>query len=55
MEYKIIINRQAQKVVAVAYTRWSFTRSSNCKALTGKILVFLIGGHLWKVVTSERW
>ena len=29
-----------KKVVAVAYRRWSFTRGSNCKALTGKILVF---------------
>ena len=28
------INRQTQKVVAVAYRRWSFTRGSNCKALT---------------------
>ena len=26
-------------MVAVAYRGWSFTRGSNCKALTGKILV----------------
>ena len=45
-----IINLQAQKVVAVAYRRWSFTRGSNCKALTGKVLVFWIGGRLWEVV-----
>ena len=45
-----IINRQAQKVVAVAYRRWSFTRGSNCKALTGKILVFCIGGRLQELV-----
>ena len=38
-----IINRQAQKVVALAYRRWSFTRGSNCK-------VFWIGGRLWEVV-----
>ena len=46
------LNFQAQKVVAVAYKRWSFTRSSNCKALTGKVLVheFSIGGLLWEVV-----
>ena len=44
------LNFQAQKVVAVAYRRWSFTRGSNCKALTGKILVFWIGGRLWEVV-----
>ena len=37
-------------MVAVAYRRWSFTRGSNCKALTGKILVFWIGGRLWEVV-----
>ena len=34
-------HRQAQKLVAVAYRGWSFTRGSNCKALTGKILMFL--------------
>ena len=45
-----IINSQAQKVVAVAYRRWYFTRGSNCKALTGKIVVFRIGSHLWKVI-----
>ena len=50
-----IINRQAQKVVMVAYRRWSLTRGSNCKALTGKILVFWIGGCLWKVVSNEKW
>ena len=38
-----MINGQAQKVVPVAYRRWSFTRDSNCKALTGKVLVFWIG------------
>ena len=30
-------------------------RSSNCKALTGKILVFWIGRRLWEVVAYERW
>ena len=45
---KVILNRQAQKVVAVAYRRWSFTRGSNCKALTGKVLVFWIGGRTWR-------
>ena len=38
------------EVVAVADRRWSFTRGSNCKALTVKILVFWIGGCLWEVV-----
>ena len=33
-------------MVAVAYRRRSFTRGSNCKALTGEVLVFWIGGHL---------
>ena len=50
-----IIKLYAQKVVAVAYWRWLFTRGSNCKALTGKVLVFWIGGHSWEVVTYERW
>ena len=49
------LNFQAQKVVAVAYMRWSFTRGSNCKALTGKIAVFRIGGRLWEVVAYEKW
>ena len=38
--------REAQKVVAVAYRRWSFTRGSNSKALTGKILFFFDGRSL---------
>ena len=50
-----MLNHQAQKVVAVAYRRWSFTTGSNCKALTGKISVFWIGGHLWEVVTYKSW
>ena len=41
------LNFQAQKVVEVAYRRWSFTRGSNCKALTTeKVLVFWISGRL---------
>ena len=42
-------------MVAVAYTRWSFTRGSNCKALTGEITVFWIGGRLWELVAYEWW
>ena len=42
-------------MVAVAYRRWSFTRGSNCKALTEKILLFWIGGNLWEVVAYKRW
>ena len=38
-------------MVAVAYRRWLFTRGSNCKALTGEVLVFWIGGHLREEVT----
>ena len=45
----------AQKVVAVAYRRWSFIRGSNCEALTGKIAVYWFGGDLWEVVAYERW
>ena len=44
------MGQKGQKVVAVAYRRWSFTRRSNCKALTGKTLVFWIGFRLWEVV-----
>ena len=47
--------RQAQKVVAVASRRWSFTGGSNRRALTGKIFVFWIGGRLWEVVAYEGW
>ena len=36
-------------MVAVAYGRWSFTRVSNCEALTVKVLMFWIGGLLWGV------
>ena len=45
-------------MVAVAYRRWSFARGSNCKALTGKVLVFgyeslVGGGRLREVVAPE--
>ena len=42
-------------MVAVAYRGWSFTRGSNHKALTEKILVFWSGGNLWEVVSYKRW
>lgn len=42
---KIII----QKITAVAYDKWSFTKGSN-KALTGQIWVFYVSGRLWEVV-----
>ena len=45
-----LLDRQSRKVVAVAYRSWSFTRSSICKAPTGKFLVFWIGGRLREVV-----
>ena len=43
-------------MVVVAFKRWSFTRGSNCKALTGKVLVFwiAIGGCLWEVVATAH-
>ena len=38
-------------MVAVAYGGWSFTRASNCNALTGKVLVFWMSGRSsWEVV-----
>ena len=44
-------------MVMVAYRVFFFifTRGSNCKALTGKILVFWMGGRLREVVVYERW
>ena len=48
------LNFQAQKVAAVAYRRWLFTRGSNCNAFTGKVLVLWIGGRLREVVAYER-
>ena len=42
-------------MAVVTYRKWLFTGGSNCKSLTGKILVFWIGGHLWEVVAYERW
>ena len=38
---------------AVAYRRWSFTKGSNFKSLTGKILVFWFGGSL-SVMGGDR-
>ena len=37
-------------MVAVAHRSWSFIRGSNCKALTGKVLVFWISGRFSEVV-----
>ena len=45
------LNFQAQKVAAVAYSKWLFTRDS--KSLTGKVLVFWIRGRLWEVVLKS--
>ena len=42
-------------MVTVAYRRWSFTRVSNCEALTGPVLVFRMGGRLCEVVAYEKW
>ena len=36
-------------------TKWSFTRASNYRALTGKNVVFWIGSALWQVVAYGRW
>ena len=44
-----------QKVGGVAYKKWSFMRSSNYRALTGKILLVWISGRLWGVATYEWW
>ena len=39
----------------IAYRRWSYTRGSKWKVLTGKNFVLWIDGRLWEVVTYERW
>ena len=46
-----IIKVSPEKVVAVTYKRWLFTRVSNWTALTGKILMFWIGGRLREVAS----
>ena len=43
------------KVVAVAYKRWSLTRSSSYSDLTGDIFVFWKSGSSREVVAYERW
>ena len=48
---EIIKPSDPNSVVADAYKRWSFTRGTNCKAFTGKVLVFWLGARLRKVVT----
>lgn len=43
-------------MVTVAYERWSFITSVevlNCRALTGKVMVFWMGGRSWEVVAME--
>ena len=40
-------------MVAFAYSRWSYTRCSNCKALTENVFVFWTGGPLWEVVAQK--
>ena len=42
-------NDSPKKRGMIAYRRWSYTRGSKCKALTGKNLVLWIGGRLWQV------
>ena len=42
-------------MVAIAYRKWSFTRDFKFKALSGKTLVFWIGGCLWEVAAYDRW
>ena len=50
---EIIKPSDPNSVVAVAYRRWSFTRGTNCKTFTGKVLVFCLDGRLQKVLTHR--
>ena len=46
------ICRHLENGVVVGYLKWSFTRGSNYRALTGKKLLFhprRTGGRLWEV------
>ena len=43
-------NDSPKKQGVIAYKRWSYTRGSKCKVLTGKNFVLWIGGRLWLVV-----
>ena len=45
-----IVMPSPQKVVAVTYLRWSFTRGSNYWDITWENLVFWIGDRLQEVV-----
>ena len=44
-------------MAVVTYRKGLFTGGSITVSLcmTGKVLVFWIGGHLWEVVAYERW
>ena len=46
------IKLSGQKVVAVAFGRWSFTRGSDYRDMTGKSACVLpdTGGHIWEVI-----
>ena len=52
---QVVAYKSHQKVVAVAYERWSFTRGSNYRNMTGKNLVFWMSGRLWEVVARGGW
>ena len=46
------IKLSGQKVFAVAFGRWSFTRGSDYRDMTGKVGVVLpdTGGRIWEVI-----
>ena len=52
---EIIKPSEPNRIVVVAYRRWSFTRGSNCRAFTRNVLVFWLDGRLRKVVTHIGW
>ena len=47
------LNDSPKKRGEITYRRWSYTRGSNCEALTGKNFVLWIGGRLREVVALE--
>ena len=55
---KTMENNQTVRPVKLLWPlmrRWLFTRGSDCRDFTGKILVFWKFGCLWEVVSYKRW
>lgn len=47
-------NGTSKRVVAVAYKRWLFTKDSKRSDFIVEILMFRMGGRLWKAVAHKK-